>query len=121
MRTIGMVAAMLTVASALAAQSVESGRAGPREVLARAVETDLARRVAPPSLSAEATILLWNGAGFDVGYQGSNGVTCYVARSWPESLEPHCFDEEGARTILPSTFVKWSSGTQARAELRSRP
>jgi hypothetical protein len=23
-----------------------------------------------------------------------------VSRSWPESLEPHCFDEEGARTIM---------------------
>lgn len=101
MRTIGMVAAMLTVADTRAAQSVESGRAGPREVLARAVETDLARSAAPPSVSADATILLWNGAGFDVAYQGSNGVTCYVARSWPESLEPHCFDEQGAFTILP--------------------
>jgi hypothetical protein len=52
MRTIGVVAAMLTVAGTLAAQSVESGRAGPREVLARAVETDLARSAAPPESTA---------------------------------------------------------------------
>jgi hypothetical protein len=28
-------------------------------------------------------------------------VACYVSRSWVESVEPHCFDSEGAETILP--------------------
>lgn len=101
MRTIGMLAVMLTTAGTLSAQSVESGRAGAREVLLRTLEMDLARSAAPPTVSQEATVLLWNGNGFDVGHEGSNGVTCYVARSWPDSLEPHCFDEEGACTILP--------------------
>ena len=96
-----MLAVMLTTAGTLSAQSVESGRAGAREVLPRTLEMDLARSAAPPTVSQEATVLLWNGNGFDVGHEGSNGVTCYVARSWPDSLEPHCFDEEGARTILP--------------------
>ena len=62
---------------------------------------DLARSAAPPTVSEEAPVLLWNGYGFDVGYQGLNGVTRYVARSWTDSLEPHCFGEEDARTILP--------------------
>jgi len=116
-----MLAVMLTTAGTLSAQSVESGRAGAREVLPRALEMDLARSAAPPTVSQEATVLLWNGNGFDVGHEGSNGVTCYVARSWPDSLEPHCFDEEGARTILPiHLFGRWSSGTKARAARRSR-
>ncbi len=95
------VAAVLLMAGTLSAQSVEGGRPGPRAVLERTVEMDLARSAAPPTVSDDATILLWNGDGFDVGHEGSNGVTCYVARSWPHSLEPHCFDEEGAHTILP--------------------
>jgi hypothetical protein len=36
-----------------------------------------------------------------VAVRGSNGVSCYVSRSWPKSLEPHCHDAEGAATILP--------------------
>ena len=112
---IGTLATLLVTAGALSAQSVESGRAGAREVLARTLEMDLARSAAPPRVSAEATVLLWNGSGFEVGHEGSNGVTCYVARSWPDSLEPHCFDEEGARTILPIHLRQmelWHQGTR---------
>jgi hypothetical protein len=36
-----------------------------------------------------------------VADSGNTGVQCYVSRGWPRSLEPHCFDEEGARTIMP--------------------
>jgi hypothetical protein len=31
---------------------------------------------------------------------GTTSVECYVSRSWPLSLEPHCFDAEGAATIM---------------------
>ncbi len=85
----------------VSAQGVESGRAGPRSVLDPDLEVALALSAAPPRVSDDATVLLWNGDGFEVGREGTNGVTCYVARSWPESLEPHCFDEEGSRTVLP--------------------
>jgi len=89
------------LAGPLSAQSIEGGKAGTREVLPRALEVELARSAAPPAVSGEATVLLWNGEGFMVGEAGTNGVTCYVGRSWPESVEPQCFDDEGARTILP--------------------
>ena len=82
------------------AQGIDTGQSGPRAVLDRGVEVALARSAAPSDVSAEATVLAWNGSGFDTAAAGSNGVTCYVARSWPESLEPHCFDEEGSATIL---------------------
>src|SRR4029077_10194197 len=35
------------------------------------------------------------------GGAGRSGVSCWVGRSWPERLEPHCFGPEGAATILP--------------------
>ena len=83
------------------AQSSESGRAGPRATLDPDTEIALALSAAPEAVSADATVLLWTGEGFRVGREGTNGVRCYVARSWPRSLEPHCFDAEGSRTILP--------------------
>jgi hypothetical protein len=64
-------------------------------------------------------VLVWNGSGFERAREGTNGVTCYVARSWPESLEPHCFDEEGAATILPIHLREmelWNEG-RSRAEI----
>lgn len=83
------------------AQSSYAGRAGERIMLASATEMALARSAAPEDVSSAATILVFNGVDFDVGASGTNGVTCYVARTWPKALEPHCFDEEGSRTILP--------------------
>lgn len=87
-------------ANAADAQSAGAGRSGPRAVLPVAREVALARSAAPAAVSDAARVLVWNGSDFDVAAEGSNGVTCYVARSWPESLEPHCFDEEGSSTIL---------------------
>lgn len=40
-------------------------------------------------------------SGFVVADSGASGVTCVVNRSWPQSLEPHCYDEEGAASVLP--------------------
>jgi len=85
----------------VAGQSIESGRAGPRAVMDRGLEVALALSAAPTAVTDEAAVLAWTGEGFEVAREGTNGVTCYVARSWPDSLEPHCFDEEGSKTILP--------------------
>ncbi|HZD05597.1 MAG TPA: hypothetical protein VE173_11775, partial [Longimicrobiales bacterium] len=84
-----------------AAQTVEGGRAGPREALPRAREVVLARSAAPEAVSTDATVLVWTGDDYEEAATGSNGVTCFVDRSWPDSLEPQCFDEEGSATILP--------------------
>ncbi len=101
MMTSMVAVAAMALGQGAAGQSRESGSAGPRSVLPRDREIALARSAAPAAVSAEATVLTWNGHDFEVGVEGTNGVTCYVGRSWVESLEPHCFDEEGARTILP--------------------
>jgi hypothetical protein len=47
-----------------------------------------------------------------VAEQGTSGVACYVSRSWIESIEPHCFDPEGAQSIMPMEM--------RRVELRHR-
>lgn len=115
MRSCGTLLLAGSLSTPALAQSVEAGRAGPRPVLDRAREVALALSAAPPAVSAEASVLAWTGSGFETARQGSNGVTCYVARSWPRSLEPHCFDEEGSRTILLIHLRQmelWSQGRE---------
>ena len=84
-----------------AAQSKTAGQAGPRRLLPRAEEIALARSAAPAEVSKGATVWVFTDSGYAVAETGTNGVACYVSRSWVESIEPHCFDAEGAATILP--------------------
>ncbi|MGH7571409.1 MAG: hypothetical protein ACREMK_06150 [Gemmatimonadota bacterium] len=96
--TAGMI---VLTAGSLVGQSADAHRAGERIVLPRAEEIALARSAAPPDVSRDATVLVFErGRGYRVATDGTNGVVCYVARSQPQALEPHCFDEEGARTVL---------------------
>ena len=73
-----------------------------------AEEVALARSAAPPAVSADATVLvLEEGAKrWMTAVEGTNGSTCWVSRSWEESLEPHCFDPEGSQTILPMQLAR---------------
>jgi hypothetical protein len=93
---------LLTLAGGpAAAQSAGAGRTGPRDLLPREREVALARTAAPAAVSRDATIMVLTERGFETAVKGSNGVTCVVNRSHPQSLEPHCFDAEGSATILP--------------------
>ncbi len=93
--------AVLLGSSPIAAQSKHAGQSGPRTLLPRAEEVALARSAAPAAVSKDATVWVFTDSGYVVAEQGTNGVACYVSRSWIASIEPHCFDAEGAATILP--------------------
>ncbi len=83
-------------------QSSDAGSAERPPLLPRAREVALARSAAPPEVSdAAAVLVLERGKGFVLAEPGTNGVTCLVDRSWPQAIEPHCYDPEGTRTILP--------------------
>lgn len=83
------------------AQSAGAGSMELPPILDRGEEVALARSAAPVGVSSEATVLaLERGVGYVVAERGTNGVTCLVDRTWPRSLEPHCYDREGAETIL---------------------
>ena len=101
-----LMALVLVLAASLAAeiseaQSAGAGRVGPRALLARDREIALARSAAPAAVSRDATVMVLTERGFEVATRGTNGVTCVVNRSHPQSLEPHCFDAEASATILP--------------------
>jgi len=89
----------------LAAQEV-SGTPGPRRLLPRDLEIALARSAAPPSVASRARVWIFAAGTYVIADSGSSGVQCRVGRGWPQALEPHCFDEEGARTIMPIEMRK---------------
>jgi hypothetical protein len=109
-----LLAALLPV-TGLVAQTAPT-RSGTRPLLPRATEILLARSAAPASVSAQASVMVFTDTGFVLAQTGSNGVTCIVNRSWPASLEPHCYDEEGSRTILPIEMRRTLLYHQGRSE-----
>lgn len=78
-----------------------AARAGRRAVLPAAEEVALARSAAPRSISANARVLALTDTGYAIIAEGSSRVTCVVNRSWDRSVEPHCYDPEGAATVMP--------------------
>jgi len=103
-------------AASVAGQSDVPSRTGPRAALPFSEEVALARSAAPPHVSDGATVMVWDGDAYTVGVEGRTGVVCYVSRSWPQSLEPHCFDDEGARTILPIHMLQVRRRHEGAAE-----
>jgi hypothetical protein len=100
-----LAATVMVVAPCATAQDPPS-RTGPRGILPREQEVALARSAAPAAVSATARVYVFTEQGYVVADSGTGAVACYVSRSWPESLEPHCFDEEGARTIMLVEMLK---------------
>ena len=79
-------------------------------------EIALARSAAPPSISADAEVLVLGERGYEVAVKGSNGFVCLVERSWdagfddpefwnPRTRGPDCFNPLAARSVLPQ-FLK---------------
>jgi hypothetical protein len=97
-----LLSAVLLVVLAVDAngQGQGSGRAGKRALLARDLEIALARSAAPKEVSTAAEIFVLTERGYEVAVRGTNGNACLVSRSWPESLEPQCFDPEAVRTVM---------------------
>ncbi|MBM4188400.1 MAG: hypothetical protein FJ206_13950 [Gemmatimonadetes bacterium] len=90
----------ILVPALLLGQSAGAGRPGKRPLMDRAAEVALARSGAPASVSAGATVYVFTDSGFVVAERGATDAVCLVNRSWPESLEPECFDAEAAATVM---------------------
>jgi hypothetical protein len=102
-RALVVAVVLITLLSALAKaqDGRDPRRAGPRKILPLHDEIALARSAAPPSVADSASVYVFTDSGYVLAARGTNGAACYVSRSWPASIEPHCFDSEGAATILP--------------------
>jgi hypothetical protein len=80
-------------------------------------EIALARTAAPPSVSAQAEILVLGRDGYTTAVKGSNDFTCLVERGFaantddsvfwnPKNRSPICVNAAGARTHLPGIQLK---------------
>ena len=80
-------------------------------------EISLARSAAPPSISADAEVLVLGSRGYEVAAKGGNGFVCFVERSWtagfedpqfwnPKILGPNCFNATAALTELPQILKR---------------
>jgi hypothetical protein len=101
MRILTILCLASLAASPLAAQGQHSGEPGHRALLPRDREIALARSAAPPAVSDSAAIWVLGDRAYELAVPGTNGNACYVSRDWLASLEPQCFDAEGAATVLP--------------------
>jgi hypothetical protein len=75
-------------------------------------EIALARSAAPPSISADAEVLVLGKHGYETAVRGKNGYVCFVERSWdagfddpefwnPRRRGPNCVNPAAVRSVLP--------------------
>ena len=83
----------------------------------RNAEIALARSVAPPSISYDATVMVLGRHGYETAVEGKNGFVCVVERAWtssfdspefwnPKNRSPLCLNPPAARTVLPITLMR---------------
>ena len=98
---------------------------------ARDDEIALARSAAPPSISADAEVLVLGERWYETAVKGKNGFVCFVERSWdagfddrqfwnPKIRGPNCLNPPAARSILPQ-FLKrteWVLAGVSRQEMK---
>jgi len=96
-------------------------------------EIALARTAAPPSISADADVLVLGAHGYETAVKGKNGFVCFVQRNWaagfesaefwnPRSRAPNCFNAEAARTELPQYLkrTEWVLAGVSKQEMIDR-
>ena len=96
-------------------------------------EVSLARTAAPKFISDSATVLVLTRKGYVEAERGTNGFTCFVARSFAGRVDdsdfwnvktraPHCLNPPAVRTILPEMVkrAEWVLAGVAPAEIWTR-
>ena len=112
------------VSAAFAARSQDTAAAYPNMapvdqylMADRDAEIALARSAAPPSISADAEVMVLGRRGYETAVKGKNGFVCLVERAWmspfdfagfwnPKMRGPICFNPAAARSIMPLTFKR---------------
>jgi hypothetical protein len=84
----------------------------------RNAEIALAQSAAPPSISRDATVMVFGRYGYETAVDGKNGFVCIVERAWmgpfenspefwnPKNRGPVCFNPPAARTVLAITLMR---------------
>lgn len=96
-------------------------------------EIALARSAAPPSISADAEVLVLGKHGYATAIRGTNGFVCFVERSWtagfddagfwnPRIRAPNCFNPAAVRSVLPQYLkrTEWVLAGVGKAQMIER-
>jgi hypothetical protein len=96
-------------------------------------EVALARSAAPPSISADAEILVLGSRAYETAVKGKNGFVCFVERSWanrfdaadfwnPRMRAPNCYNAPAVRSVLPPYLkrTEWILAGASKQELIDR-
>jgi hypothetical protein len=98
-----------------------------------AAEIALARSAAPPSISANAEVLVLGPNGYTTAVKGTNGFVCLVERAWdaelgnpifwnPHVRGPDCLNPAATRSVLPHFLerTRWALAGLSIAQMRGR-
>jgi hypothetical protein len=133
--TIGLVACVALAGGAARAATAYPAMAPVGEYMMAdpATEIALARSAGPPSISADAEVLVLGPNGYVSAGPGKNGFVCIVSRSWfsglkddgfwdPKERGPICFNRESARSVLPTYLQRttWVLAGVSRDEILTR-
>jgi hypothetical protein len=99
----------------------------------RNAEIAMARSAAPPSISRDATVVVFGRHGYETAVEGKNGFVCLVDRAWmnpfegrfaaefwnPKNRGPVCYNPAAARTVMPITLMrtKFALAGQSKDEI----
>jgi len=96
-------------------------------------EIALARSSAPPSISADAEVLVLGRRGYETAVKGKNGFVCFVERSWtagfddpefwnPRLRGPNCFNPAAVRSVVPQYLqrTEWVLAGIGRTQLMQK-
>ena len=99
----------------------------------RDAEITLARSAAPPSVSADAEVLVLGPRSYVTAAPGKNGFVCLVERAWfsglkddgfwnPKLRGPDCYNRLAAHSVLPTflTRTQWAMAGASQAEILAR-
>ena len=86
-------------------------------MMERSAEIAMAQSAAPPSISADAEVMVMGPHGYEIAVKGKNGFVCMVERGWtagvddpvfwnPKIRGPICFNPPAARFNVPITVKK---------------
>jgi len=102
-------------------------------MMPRAAEIEMARSAAPPSISANAEVLVMTKTGYAVAAKGSNGWVCLVGRMWsaglddPEFWNPKgrgagCLNPAAVQSVLPFYIARaeWALAGDSRDEIAKK-
>ena len=96
-------------------------------------EIALARSAAPPSISADADVMVLGAHGYETAAKGKNGFVCFVFRSFtagfgdpafwnPKIRGPNCYNAAAVRSMLPRDIERsqWALSGLTQAQMLER-